>query len=108
MVGEKIERSEAFRIISKIFPLSESEKRDKEVMSERAKATFAILNNAQNLDGLRDTKWGVYNAIAEYLDHGVSYRGGVRSTALDARASSVMLDTGFAAKTKREAILALA
>ena len=107
MVKEKMERGEAFRIISRIFPLSESEKREKEVMSERAKATFAILNNAENLDGLRDTKWGVYNAIAEYLDHGVSYRGGVRSTALDARASSVMLDTGFAAKTKREAILAL-
>lgn len=108
MVKEKMERGEAFRIISRIFPLSESEKREKEVMSERAKATFAILNNAENLDGLRDTKWGVYNAIAEYLDHGVSYRGGARSTALDARASSVMLDTGFAAKTKREAILALA
>lgn len=108
MVAEKMDRDEAFRVITRIFPLSESEKREKEVMSERAKATIAILNNAANLDGLRDTKWGVYNAIAEYLDHGVSYRGGVRSSALDARASSVMLDTGFAAKTKREAILALA
>lgn len=107
MVAEKMDRDEAFRVITRIFPLSESEKRDKEVMSERAKATIAILNNAENLEGLRDTKWGVYNAIAEYLDYGVSYRGGVRSSASDARASSVMLDTGFAAKTKREAVLAL-
>jgi hypothetical protein len=107
MVAEKVDRDEIFRVITQLFPLSQKEREGKEVLSERAKATIAILNNAENLDGLRDTKWGLYNAIAEYLDHGVSYRGGVRSTANDARASSVMLDTGFAAKTKREAILAL-
>jgi len=108
MVAEKVERDEVFRVITTLFPLSQKEREDKEVLSDRAKATLAILNNAENLDGLRDTKWGLYNAIAEYLDHGVSYRGGVRSTANDARASSVMLDTGFAAKTKREAIAILA
>jgi len=55
---------------------------------------------------LRDTKWGVYNAIAEYLDHGVKYRGGSAATALDARAESILFD-GYAVKTKEKALAAV-
>jgi hypothetical protein len=45
----------------------------------------------------------VYNAIAEYLDHGVKYRGGSSATAQDARAESILFD-GYAVKTKEKAL----
>jgi hypothetical protein len=48
----------------------------------------------------------VYNAIAEYLDHGVKYRGGSSSTAQDARAESILFD-GYAVKTKEKALVAV-
>lgn len=104
MIKATLLESEINAIVNRVFPLSPDEARDQAKISERAASTLAILKNADNLDGLRDTKWGVYNAVAEYLDHGVSYRGGKRSTAADAKASSVMLDTGSATKIKKEAL----
>lgn len=104
LILKKMTEKEAIFAITSVFPLSEDEKRDKKVFSDRAAQTLAIWKNAENLEGVRETAWGVWNAIGEYLDHGVSYRGGSRSTAADAKASSIVLDTGFAARTKREAL----
>jgi hypothetical protein len=104
LILKKMTEKEAIRVITSIFPLSEDEKREKKVFSDRAAQTIAIWKNAENLEGVRETAWGVWNAIGEYLDHGVAYRGGQRSTAADAKASSIVLDTGFAARTKRQAL----
>jgi phage/plasmid-like protein (TIGR03299 family) len=104
LILKKMTEKDAIRVITSVFPLSEDEKRDKKVFSDRAAQTLAIWKNAENLEGVRETAWGVWNAIGEYLDHGVSYRGGQRSTAADAKASSIVLDTGFAARTKRQAL----
>lgn len=104
LILKKMTEKDAIRVITSVFPLSEDEKRDKKVFSDRAAQTLAIWKNAENLEGVRETAWGVWNAIGEYLDHGVAYRGGQRSTAADAKASSIVLDTGFAARTKRQAL----
>ena len=108
LILKKMSEKDAIRVITSIFPLSEDEKRDKKVFSDRAQQTLAIWKNAENLEGVRETAWGVWNAIGEYLDHGVAYRGGQRSTAADAKASSIVLDTGFAARTKRQALALVA
>jgi phage/plasmid-like protein (TIGR03299 family) len=108
LILKKMTEKEAIRVITSIFPLSEDEKREKKVFSDRAAQTIAIWKNAENLEGVRETAWGVWNAIGEYLDHGVAYRGGQRSTAADAKASSIVLDTGFAARTKRQALALVA
>jgi phage/plasmid-like protein (TIGR03299 family) len=108
LILKKMSEKDAIRVITSIFPLTEDEKRDKKVFSDRAQQTLAIWKNAENLEGVRETAWGVWNAIGEYLDHGVAYRGGQRSTAADAKASSIVLDTGFAARTKRQALALVA
>jgi phage/plasmid-like protein (TIGR03299 family) len=108
LILKKMSEKDAIRVITSVFPLSEDEKRDKKVFSDRAAQTLAIWKNAENLEGVRETAWGVWNAIGEYLDHGVAYRGGQRSTAADAKASSIVLDTGFAARTKRQALALVA
>lgn len=108
LILKKMSEKDAIRVITSIFPLSEDEKREKKVFSDRAAQTIAIWKNAENLEGVRETAWGVWNAIGEYLDHGVAYRGGQRSTAADAKASSIVLDTGFAARTKRQALALVA
>ena len=108
LILKKMSEKDAIRVITSIFPLTEDEKRDKKVFSDRAAQTLAIWKNAENLEGVRETAWGVWNAIGEYLDHGVAYRGGQRSTAADAKASSIVLDTGFAARTKRQALALVA
>lgn len=108
LILKKMTEKDAIRVITAVFPLSEDEKKDKKVFSDRAAQTIAIWKNAENLEGVRETAWGVWNAVGEYLDHGVSYRGGQRSTAADAKASSIVLDTGFAARTKRQALALVA
>ena len=104
LILKKMTEKDAIRVITSVFPLSEEEKQSKKVFSDRAASALAIWKNAENLEGVRETAWGVWNAIGEYLDHGVSYRGGKRSTAADAKTSSIVLDTGFAARTKRQAL----
>jgi hypothetical protein len=106
LIEKKISYDVADRLIASIFPLGDEEKDKGEKFSRRAMDTRAILRNAENLDGIRETGWGVYNAIAEYLDHGVKYRGGSSSTAQDARAESILFD-GYAVKTKEKALVAV-
>lgn len=106
LIEKKISYDVADRLIASIFPAGEEEKEKGEKFSRRAMDTRAILRNAENLDGIRETGWGVYNAIAEYLDHGVKYRGGSAATAQDARAESILFD-GYAVKTKEKALAAV-
>lgn len=106
LIEKEISFDVADRLIASIFPLGDEEMDKGEKFSRRANETRAILRNAENLDGVRETGWGVYNAIAEYLDHGVKYRGGSAATALDARAESILFD-GYAVKTKEKALAAV-
>jgi len=62
---------------------------------------LATVNSSDNIANIRDTAWGVFNGIAEYLDYGMFYRSrGV--SAADNRATSILLD-GPAAQKKSKA-----
>lgn len=56
--------------------------------------TFAgVLSNyrtSPTIEDIRGTAWGVYNAVTEYFDHIADYRGGVATSAEDARAESIL------------------
>lgn len=65
--------------------------------SPAAKA-FRMYQTSDNIANVRDTAWGLFNGIAEYLDYGQFYRAREGSTALDSRARSILLNGAAASK----------
>lgn len=51
---------------------------------------FALYLASPNLEGIRGTAWGMYNAVTEYLDWGVKYASRTRGDDADARADSLL------------------
>ncbi len=70
---------------------------DKVTLADKA---YALYEASPNLDGIRGTAWGAYNAVTEYLDHASVYRGGPRSDASEARAASLLFGRSRDAKER--------
>jgi phage/plasmid-like protein (TIGR03299 family) len=89
-----------------VWPVKASEDDEaNERVSRHADRAFENYLASETLEGIRGTAWGAYNAITEYLDHEVTYRGGPRQGALDARADSLLFGSG--SETKDRALTAL-
>ena len=71
-----------------------------------ASGALSMYNSSPNLENVRDTAWGLYNGIAEYLDYGANYRSRTVPAA-DNRASSILLG-GVASQRKEKAAAVLA
>lgn len=112
MLLTKLTRKQVLNTIAQTFPIKDvnplqlTERElalaiaDSGTTSPTLKA-LAMVDTSENIDNIRGTAWGVFNGIAEYLDYGTFYRSrGV--SALDNRASSILLD-GPAAQKKSKA-----
>lgn len=62
-----------------------------------ATLAFEDYMKSENLDPIRGTAWGALNAVAEFVDHEVEYRGRF-DTAEDVRTNSILWGTGQAKK----------
>lgn len=73
---------------------------ERERQTRNAERAFTLYEESPNLDGIRGTAWGAYNAVTEYLDHAAPYRGGARQDVLDRKADSLLFGAASAAKDK--------
>jgi phage/plasmid-like protein (TIGR03299 family) len=74
LATKKITNAQGEAILREVFPVSESfDTPDRIDMTDFAKA-LAIWKNADNLESIRKTGWGVVQAVGEYIDHEVEYR----------------------------------
>jgi phage/plasmid-like protein (TIGR03299 family) len=106
----KIVDSQLRDILEKTWPVKADDSEDAtEKVSRHVERTFELYETSPNLEGIRGTAWGAYNAVTEYLDHGVTYHGRARQDDSDARADSLLFGTGHDAKERAlKAALALA
>jgi phage/plasmid-like protein (TIGR03299 family) len=84
-------------LVAAVFGSDEDEKSDRQE-SRLEKITDKVLdlslNGAgTNLDGVRNTAWGAYNAITEYLDHFTKIKGGKGQTAEEKLMASTWFGT---------------
>lgn len=89
MARTEMTKDEVVAALRGLFPVPEEIKPGREENTVFA----SVLRNWENsptLDGIRDTRWGVYNAITEYFDHIADYRGGVATSKSDARTESIL------------------
>jgi len=90
-------------LLQKIFPVSPSAT---ELQIERSQyaAIYEVWRTSPTLEGIRDTVWGVMNAVTEFVDHGSKYRSGYLELT-EARAESILF--GAAAWKKQSAFTVL-
>lgn len=70
-----------------------------------AQRAMTLYQTSPNLDNIRDTAWGAYNAVAEYADHEATFAARGAGTTEDVRASSILY--GNAHRSKDRALKAL-
>lgn len=105
LVAKKITAAKAEAIIREVFPVPESfDTPDRIDMTDFAKA-LAIWKNADNLESIRKTGWGVVQAIGEHIDHGTEYRAR-RWSPGDTRFRSLVI--GGVAMSKKDKALRVA
>lgn len=89
-------------IFEATWPTKVSEDSDEEVerKNRNVERALALYEASPNLDGIRGTAWGAYNAVTEYLDHEVAYHGRKGSEVTDVRAESLLFGAGHQAKER--------
>jgi phage/plasmid-like protein (TIGR03299 family) len=63
------------------------------IAANRRAAVTDIYTKAPNLDGIRGTEWGAYNAVVEWNDHSVTRRATGQSSREDNRFEAIMMKT---------------
>lgn len=102
LIGRKMTEKQVEDTFRTLFPVPDDIAPAKFEQSTFARA-FENWKSTETLDEyLRKTGWGVYNAVAEYLDHEAEYRGGRRLDAASTRSESIIM--GRAAEIKDRAL----
>lgn len=86
-------------ILNRTWPSPAVVEGDKEPEASRhIERALALYEASPNLDGIRGTAWGAVNAVTEYLDHEVVYRGRGRLANDEARANNLLFGEAHEAK----------
>ena len=59
-------------------------------LATRREAIVALAQNSPDLANVKGTAWAAYNAVAQYVDHGVTYRDTKRASAAENRAVAII------------------
>lgn len=105
LAAKKVTNAKAEAILRQVFPVPESfDNPDRIDQTDFAKALL-VWKNADNLESIRRTGWGVLQAAVEYIDHEVDYRAR-RWSPGDTRFRQLVI--GGVAQTKKQRALTAA
>ncbi len=90
---------------SAVYPI-DAEAVSEEVLADHP-STLAFENylTSDTISAIRGNAWGAYNAIAEFIDYGATYRGGKSNPAQQVRANSLLWGVGAAKKAAAQKAL---
>jgi hypothetical protein len=72
---EKVVDSQVREIMDRLWPKTEAQiEKHRETTADLA---FEAYHASETLDGIRGTKWGVLNAVAEFVDHELAVKSRV-------------------------------
>lgn len=106
MAGAKMSAKALNEFVDALFPNPKGEDEDMATRTQnRRDAVLALAKNAENLEGVRGTKWAAYNAVAEFADHGITYRQTATASRADNRAASILDGSAHGLKERALALL---
>ena len=107
LILEKFGKVEAEKLAADLWPIpGEASKITTRNRQQRREEFLAVWAQSEDLANIRNTRWGAYNAVAEYADHGLTVRSESRKH-LEARMQAIVTDGGTAAKLKGRALALL-
>jgi phage/plasmid-like protein (TIGR03299 family) len=79
-------------IFAKAWPVHAGADSDAKIedTSRHLDRAYALYQASPNLEGIRGTAWGAYNAVTEYVDHEVTYRARQGQSNGDLKAASIL------------------
>lgn len=99
---QQIVDAQVREIFEKLWPKTEAQlERSSETTSDRALENY---HASETMDGIRGTKWGVLNAVAEFVDFELAHKPRVYSAA-DIRAESILWGSRAEVKDRALALL---
>lgn len=109
MLRRKMKERDFDRLLEFIYPTDGDDVsgRIRNANVERHVAIRDVWKNSENLENIRPTAWGAFNAIAEWTDHAYEFRGTKVTPKAESRFLSIMDDRGAAYTTKARALEAL-
>lgn len=90
----------------KLIPNRRGEEAEEATRSKnRREAIIALAKHAPNLGSVRGTAWAAYNAVAEFADHGMTFRETKIASRAENRAASILDGAAHDLKAKALALL---
>lgn len=105
LAAKSLSERQVEAILTDLFPYAEDIKPGKFEQTTFAKVFENWKTSDTIAPDMRGTGWGVFNAVAEYLDHFADYRGGSRLDSQSTKAEALLI--GRAAATKDHVLAAL-
>lgn len=90
----KFEDHKLDAFLESLFPVAVDTELAKLIAGHKRDTVRDIYLTASNLDGIRGTNWGVYNAVVEWHDHGIQRRDTPQTSASENRLTAIMTDRG--------------
>lgn len=99
MARLRISEARAKEVLLKVFPIKQASKADADLAASDFAGALANWKGTETIDDkLRGTHWGLYNAIVEYADYGITFRKA------DNRVAELMTGTGRTGRPKAVAL----
>lgn len=90
-------------ILNAVFPTASDPNGESD--NSFAAKTFDNYLASPTLDGIRGTAWGVYNAVTEYIDHEVEYKGRGVNSPEDVRNNALLFGNAQTSKDRAATML---
>lgn len=75
LLSQAFSRYQFEQLAKDLFPINEDDGKRAKTVAEASRELLLDRRNAQDLDAIRNTAWGAYNAVADYADHHMALRG---------------------------------
>lgn len=106
LIAKRMSAVKLNEFVIALFPNRKGEDEDTATRTEnRRNAVLGLAKNGANLESVRGTGWAAYNAVAEFADHGITYRETKGTTRADNRAASILDGSAFDLKQRALALL---
>lgn len=106
LVSKPMSWSELEEFTTKLIPNRKGEDAEEATRAKnRREAIIALATNSPNLEPVRGTAWATYNAVAEFADHGMTFRETKIASRADNRAASILDGAAHDLKAKALALL---
>lgn len=98
LMAKRVTEKQAEKVLKAVFPLPARAKANPaRIPLEAFGRALDVYRDSPNLQNIRGTAWGLLQAVGEFVDHEMDYRGRVYGAA-DVRMDSLMYDGPGAAK----------